>query len=297
MPLQRVLALLLLGVALPAFADLTSVLDRADALDAAGRHRESVPILEDAAKSTLDPKGKGEVLWRLSRAWFNLADDSSRAGVRGAELLGLYEKGEALGQAAIDADPSNARGYFWKAANSGRWGQLRGVFNALAKVKEMQRLLARAVELDPTDRDSFYVLGQMYEQVPGFPIGFGDVDHAVSLGRRSVDLMERAVSSGGAKVDYTFYTELAAHLIRRNWDAARRMKSLAAKKATFDAAQDELTRGLHFEGTVRMDPVSDREEARALLAKAVAGLRAMPRRSSFDDEGLARAEKALAALQ
>ena len=53
----------------------------------------------------------------------------------------------------------------------------------------------KALAANPDRSDAYYVLGQLYRELPGV-ISFGNVDAAVSFGRKAVDLREAQVKSG-----------------------------------------------------------------------------------------------------
>jgi hypothetical protein len=297
--MKRLLTLaMVLAAAASAYADLAATLALADGLVDEEKHQEALQALEAALKSETSGPARCEVLWRLARASLYLGDAAEREGAKAAQLLAFYERGERYGQLAIDADPSSFRGYFWKSGNAGRWGQVKGVLNALAKAKEMQKLLARAAELAPSDKGAFYVLGQLYDEVPGFPIGFGDIGHSVNLGRRGLDLMEREIREGAEdRPDFDYFTELAKHLYHRNWSAEKRAKAAADGKAKLAAATDELTRGMYYESTVALPEISDRDEAKSLLRKAIAGLEALQPRKLSEDDDLREARATLASFK
>lgn len=295
---RALLTVILFVGASMAFADFAQTIQLAERLNDEEKHQEALQTLEAALETETLGRNKSEIYWRLARASMYLGDDAERSGTKGSQLLPFYEKGEKYGQMAIDADPANFNGYFWKSGNSGRWGQIKGVLNALAKAKDMQKLLTKAVELEPNDKGPFYVLGQLYNEVPGFPIGFGNIEHAVSLGRKGAYLMEQEVKDGKEETpDFDYYTELAKHLYARNWSAEKRAKVAADNKPKLAAAKDQLTRGFYYESTVTLASMSDREEARALVQKAIAGLESLSRRKLSEEDDLKEARGTLAGFK
>jgi tetratricopeptide (TPR) repeat protein len=295
-PVQLAACLFLAGAV--ASADIAQTLERADALDEEGRNQEALATLQAALGAAKSGGEAAEIAWRLSRASMNLGNAAQKAGGRDAQLLPYFESGERYGQMAIDADPRSELGYFWKAGNAGRWGQVRGLLNALGKTRDMVKLLAKAIELKPTHRDSYYVLGQLHGHVPGFPIGFGNIDYAVSLSRKAVDLLEQEVRSGSEKrPDYDFAIELAKNLARRNWSASRRAKAALDDRSAHAAASDELTRSFTYESSITLPKMSDREEAREIVARAIDALQAIARRRPGEEAALAKARETLAELR
>ena len=57
------------------------------------------------------------------------------------------------------------------------------------------------------------VLGQLYERAPGWPLSFGDVVWAVSLGRKAIDAGKAALSEGAEGDVPLDYSTSTAHAI------------------------------------------------------------------------------------
>jgi tetratricopeptide (TPR) repeat protein len=289
---MRRFALLLLAslLAAPALrADFQQDMAQADLLHKHGAHEEARALLEADLARAANGREQAEIYWRLARAWLNLGDQAEDKGVKGDALLAFFARGEELAQKGIEADPGNPLGYYWKSATVGRWGQVKGILNALAKAKPMRDLLHKALTLRPDHADSYYVLGQLFEQVPG-GISFGDKDWAVSLGRKAVDLRELQVREGREEeLVYDYYTELAKHLWERNWSVAKRQKEQPRKAAEYAARTDPMEKNSYYEGTLTLKDLSDREEARQLVAWTVGQLQALPRRTQGEEDDLQEA--------
>jgi hypothetical protein len=248
-------------------------------------------------KTVTSDREKAECYWRLARAHLFLGERAESRGAGEDELLSWYAEGEKLAQMAVDADPSNHLAYYWKSTNIGKAGQVRGVLNSLFAAKTMRDLLSTVVELNPDHADSFYVLGQLYEQVPG-SISFGNKDFAVSLGRKSIVLHQKELAEGiEEELDYDYYTEMAKHLLARNWSAQKRTKSLKKKKNSFDKASDVLEKSFYFEAVAEMESVSDSEEAIELLEWVVRELGAVADKTENQENDLKKAKEILAENQ
>ncbi len=289
--MKRFALLLLVSLlAAPALqADFRQDMAQADLLHKHGAHEEARTLLEADLARSFDGRGQAEIYWRLARAWLNLGDQAEEKGVKGDALLAYFAKGEELAQKGIDADPGNHLVYYWKSATGGRWGQVKGILNSLFKAKPMRDLLQKALSLKPDHADSYYVLGQLFEQVPS-GISFGDKDWAVSLGRKAVDLRELQVRAGQEEeLVYDYYTELAKHLWERNWSAARRQKEQPKKAAQYAAKTDPMEKNFYYEGTLSLKNLSDREEALDLVARTVSELQALPRRAQKEEDDLQEA--------
>lgn len=278
------LLLLILGqliFAATLFGQIEGPLEAADAAYDEDDFEGSIEILEAALEDADGGDEEAEVYWRLSRATLSLGDRRKDAGAGEDELLPIFEEGERYADRAIEADPRNHLGYYWKAANIGRWGQAKGILNSLFKAAPMRDLLAEAIELEPDHADSYYVLGQLYEQVPGM-ISFGDSDYAVGLARRALELHREQLASGEEdELREGYDVKLAAALIGRDWNSRKRSRERRDKAEAFRQATSELERGFYFEGTVEIPDLSDEEEARGLLDNVIEELRG---RSSLSEQ-------------
>jgi len=275
-------------------ADFQDVLDRVDKLHEAEDYEQSKSYIESSMAQAASGADRAELHWRLARAWLNLGDEAEDRGIVGEELLAYFEQGEAQAQKAIDADPSNHLGYYWKSANIGRWGQIKGILNSLFKAKPMRNLLQKAVAADPDHADSYYVLGQLYEQVPGFPVSFGDKDYAVSLGRKSLVLHEQQVKAGiEDEINYDFYTEMAKHLWERDYSAVKRKREQGKKMRKYEPTSDPMEKNFHYEASVTLKNMSDQEEALELINWVIRELEGMSNRSGSQDDDLKEAEEVL----
>ena len=273
-------------------ADFQGVLDRVDKLHEAEDYEQTKSYIESSMAQAGSGAEKAELHWRLARAWLNLGDEAEDRGIVDEELLSFFEQGEAQAQKAIDADPSNHLGYYWKSANIGRWGQIKGILNSLFKAKPMRDLLRQAVEAEPDHADSYYVLGQLYEQVPGFPISFGDKDYAVSLGRKSLVLHEQQVKAGiEDEINYDFYTEMAKHLWERDYSAVKRKREQGKKMRKYESTSDPMEKNFHYEASVTLKNMSDQEEALELINWVIRELEGMSNRSGSQDDDLKEAEE------
>ena len=129
----------------------------------------------------------------------------------------------------------------------------------------MLKLLTNSIEMDPTHADSFYVLGQLYNKLPGFPISFGNDEYAVSLARRSVALNELQAGRGIEELEYDYYMELAVYLWERNWSERKREKAISNMKVKYSSAKTVLENNFYYEGILNIPNMSDREEAIQIL--------------------------------
>ncbi|MGA2641566.1 MAG: hypothetical protein ABSG21_11775 [Spirochaetia bacterium] len=266
-------AFLLVGALAFAAADVSKVVVDADTMHSQGSYAEAVKLLLSSIPSASGGGEQAELYWRAARETMELGDIAEKAGKPQAEVLSLFTEGQRYADKAIASDPQNDLGYYWKSANIGRWGQVKGILNALSQSGPMRDLLLKELSLNPDRTDPYYVLGELYRELPGWPVSFGNVDAAVSLGRKAVDARQAQVDSGAEKeIVYNFYTELAKSLYKRNWSAATRAAEQKKKAAKLASAATPLDKASLYEATIALQEVSDRDEARALAQKVVSEL-------------------------
>jgi len=279
-----------------AFAD-PGFLKKADDLSFGGHNRESLSLLESSLPSASSDLERAQIDWRLSRDTLNIADEEKADGASSETLLSLYKKGESYADQAMAADPESPKGYFWKAGNMGRWGQTRGIMVSLSLADPIRKLVTRAAELNPSAGDPWFVLGQLYDQVPGFPFSFGNVVWAVSLGRKAIDARKVEVANGVERdVPYDYYVQLARHLMKRNWSAAQRASEQPGEEARYASIQNIVERNDYYEGSVEIPSGSDRDEARQISRWVVSQLEAKSGRTPKEGTDLKNAQENLSQL-
>ena len=268
---------------------------QADALNDQGMYAEAQRLLLDSLSGAEGGKEQAELYWRAARETLELGDAAEKDKKPQADILALFVKGEGYADKAIAADPQNDQGYFWKSANIGRWGQVKGIFDSLSKAGPMKDLLVKELSLNPERSDAYFVLGQLYRELPGWPLSFGDNDAAVSLGRKAVDLRQEQVQAGTEKeLVYNFYNELAKSLHKRDWSPARRVSEQKAKAAKLAGAGTPLEKGSLYEAAASLQDMSDREEAQELVQFVVSELGKLPDLTAPQAKDLQKAKSLLA---
>ena len=272
--MRRFLTLLLMFLPLGfAYAENSPAADQADALHDKGMYAEAQRLLLDSLPDAQGGRELADLYWRAARETLELGDAAEKDRKPQADILSLFTQGEGYADKAITADPQNDQGYFWKSANIGRWGQVRGIFDSLSKAAPMKDLLVKELAINPERSDPYFVLGQLYRELPGWPLSFGNIDAAVSLGRKAVEMRQAQVQAGTEKeLVYNFYIELAKSLYKRDWSAAKRVSEQKAKAAKLAAAGTPLEKGSLYEATAVLQGMSDREEAKALVQITVSEL-------------------------
>lgn len=289
-----IIIILILFVSLTVFPDIRELVVEIDQLHEAYRHQEIPALIEGSLSKATTAKEKAEIYWRLARALLYNGDIAEDSGQKKEEILAIFSRAEEAGEQAIQFDASNPNGYYWKSSAMGRWGQVKGIFDSLAKAKPMQELLIKAINTDTEFSKAFQVLGMLYEALPGWPISFGNADYAVSLARKAVDLHEKEVAAGKKSIiDYTFYKELAAELYKRNWSADTRAKEQKKKASKYNTPRDILEKNFYFEAMVNIPDQSDREEAFALVRMSIAALENKADRTKYEEKDLMKLKELL----
>jgi hypothetical protein len=291
--MRRIIGIFLLLAPLAlAGADVTKVTAQADDLHDKGMYADARKLVLDAV-SGASGKDQAELYWRAARETLELGDAAGKAKRPQGEILDLFTAGEGYADKAIAADPQNDLGLYWKASNIGRWGQTRGVLNSLFKAGPMRELLVKELGINANRSDAYYVLGQLYRELPGV-ISFGNVDYAVSLGREARDLRASQFASGAEKdLQYNFVTELAKSLYKRNWTAAARASGQKTKASKAPSAKTPEEMGFFYEGTVTLPSQSDREEALALAKWVVSEIEKHATRTAQMEKDLVKAQDVL----
>jgi hypothetical protein len=254
-----------------------TVIEKVDRMHEEELHRENQAFMKDVVVSTSNTREKAELYWRLARTTLEVGDLLELEGADEDILLDTYIAGEGYGDKSIELNPGSYWGYYWKSANMGRWGEVKGILNSLFKAKPMRDLLSQALAINPEHSDSFYVLGIMHRKVPGFPISFGSTDKAVSLGRKSIDAQRAEFEAGTAnEIKLSYFMELARSLKERNWSASKRGKKVRSKADNFRKESDVLEKNFSYEGAIDIPDVSDEEEAIDIMRWVIAQFRAKP---------------------
>jgi hypothetical protein len=249
----------------------------ADCLHDEGKYADAKAILLGAV-GTVSGEEASELYWRASRETQEIGDIAGKEKKSKTQAILFFNEGEGYADMAIQSDPSDDLGYFWKSvAILGRLGQERGLINALSKVDPIKDLLFEVLSINPDRAIAWFVLGQVYRELPGWPISVGNTDFAVSLGRKAVALNALQASAGSEKgASYNFQTELAKSLYRRNWSAAKRLEEHTNKAAKLQEAMTTFEKGTLFEATVRLIDESDRQEAKSIVQEVIANMEVLP---------------------
>ncbi|MGA2379042.1 MAG: hypothetical protein ABSG85_07000 [Spirochaetia bacterium] len=286
-----------LTLALPVLQAQPDYLERSDDLSFANGNMDSFHLLMEMLPAAKTDQERAQIYWRLSRDTILDTDIRRYAGASTDSLLPLYKRGESYADTAISLDPNNPMGYYLKACNIGRQEQACGTSASLSQAEMMRKLLVTAAKSDPRLSGPWYVLGQLYEQVPGWPFAFGNVVWAVSLGRKALDASTEEVSDGAERdVPLDYSIQLARHLAKRNWSSAKRVQEQANEARKFNTTNDPVERNFSYEGIVPIPPISDRAEGRQLCQFVISKLQSVSSLTLSQNNDLKNAQETIAGL-
>ena len=269
---------------------ISQTLEQADALYWNDRLEDAEQLLNDALQTTTNPTEKAELLWRWSRVTLAMGDEREVLGADDDELFATYEKAERYALDALDlAELPFAIVY--KASSVGRWGETKGPLNALSKAKPMRDDFTHLIDgMGVTDNTiSWYVMGQLYFQLPGWPLSFGDLATAISYTRKALDTIPSQRLYPG------HFKALAEMLWKRDWSASKRNSELKSmekdwKKASGKSTLDQHAyyegangvSGVPFYSPIALNKMSDRQEAVMVLQYALSKYDVWPFHSRAD---------------
>lgn len=254
------------------FASIDAQLQEIDTLVRYDRLKEAKSLIETTIQKTNDNKEKSELYWRLSKLALSLADEEEVLGATEDELLNYFLEGEAYADKSIELF-ENASGYIYKASNIGRWGETKGPLNALSKADPIRETIKYVVN-DLKDLDQtigWYVIGQLYYQLPGWPISYGNNDIAISVTRKALETIPPYELYVG------HFKGLATMLWDRNWSASKRSSKIKSMEKSWNKEKKDIfEKHFYYEGSrgenytpfyssVPLHKMDDRQEAVMLL--------------------------------
>lgn len=140
---------------------------------------ETIHWLDELTRNTPESSALGE----LSRLKFMHAQLETNKRQR----IHLFEQSIAAADRALTLNPNHAPALFWKAVAMGKIVEDSGIFKALKRMRPMEKLLLRVVELDERyeNAGAHRALGRIYHLLPAFPISFGNNQKAYTHLKRA----------------------------------------------------------------------------------------------------------------
>ncbi len=266
-----------------------------DRLHDEDRQERILALIQERLPAARSHTDSAALLWRRARAQLTLADYGRwEEALSDREAIALLREAEENAHRAMELDPPAAEPWFWKGATMGLRGQIQGVLNSLFMASDVRDYATEAINRNDRFGEAYYLLGQLYRELPGRPFSFGNREYAVSLLRMAVAVHEEEYRAGvvGARY-YDNYTQLAEGLWRRNHSADRRRKRHAQAAEQYRQASTPLERGFAFEGSQPLGPGSDREEAVRLVEMVVSDLSRVRQPNTRERKDLASAQALL----
>lgn len=169
------------------------------------------------------------------------------------EQMIAFEQLASDADALIASDPSDAQALVWRGIIKSTWAGAKGGLSALSLVKQAKVSLEQAMEIDADvlNGSAWTSLGSLYDQVPGWPIGFGSDKKARKFLLKGLELNPDGIDS-----NYFYALYLADD---GEWNEAvdylqrARQAPLRPGRLTADAGRKmEITEKLsEFQGHVR----------------------------------------------
>ncbi len=124
------------------------------------RDKQSLVVVERVlATGTTDYQW----LWRAARVYYYVGDE---AGTN--EKLAYFQKGIAVAERAVAAQPNAVEGHFWLAANYGGFSEQKGALKALQMVKKIRAEMETVLRLNDRYQDggAYLALGEIDKELP-----------------------------------------------------------------------------------------------------------------------------------
>jgi len=205
-------------VAIAAAATVRELIDNSEKLWLTNKFVESQNVLKQAMAANPANNEKAEIYWRMSRNLYDMAEGMPREAKQARmanylQIQDLCKKCSALA-------PATPECYLFLSTGIGREGTQKGILNMLPRIKEVETLYLKVIELKPTYRsehgeantlgDAYYALGIFYRMVPDWTVvqllykTKGDK-------KKSIDMLRKAVSLEPGRIEYS--KELGVALI------------------------------------------------------------------------------------
>jgi len=205
----------------------------ADSLHAAGEPRAALDVLD----SLLDDKGPGpEASWRAARSAVNvgmLAEPDDRDAAKA-----WYLRAEAYAEAAIEADPSDARAWEWLGIARGRRTLTEGLRTRATLVNGVREASTRALALDSALSGAHHVLGMWHAEVRRLSTfermgagAFGADDFGKASWEAAVDHLRRATELAPEALIHGVELAKVYRDVDRDADALRELRRVVQLEA------------------------------------------------------------------
>lgn len=132
-------------------SDLKAQLEKIDVIFEENKYQETVDQLR-----SLEDKKNPEVLWRLGRALFKVSGDTTDTSKKNELIKEAY----ANVKESLDLDDNNFATHKWYAILLDAKSNLDGLKERVNQLENVQKHMKKAIELNPQDPTSRYILGE-----------------------------------------------------------------------------------------------------------------------------------------
>lgn len=182
--MSRLTRCLIVLVTLPVVALAATPAEEASRLIAA-YHEDPTRIdrARELLEKALERERRVDTIVMLSRVYLLVGDVRATTP---EDKLAAYERGRELGQRAIELAPRSEDAHFYYAANTGRFGQTKGVMRSLFLLPTMRAEVDTLMELNPRSARTHNVAANLSFEVPGL-LG-GDRKKAEELWKKGLEI-------------------------------------------------------------------------------------------------------------
>lgn len=197
--------------------------------------------------------------WALDSAGTQRLTDVQQRWAQIQYTLPKAQRADALEKLAADSGafvrqyPSSPEALIWDGIVNSSWAGATGGLGALGKVKAARASLEKAIAMDPAalQGSAYTSLGALYDQVPGWPIGFGDSDKAEAMLRKALALNPEGIDSNYFWAD---------HLVREGHYAQAREALHKALQAPARPGRELADKGRRQEIDALLKSIQDKQD-------------------------------------
>ncbi|HDN59393.1 MAG TPA: tetratricopeptide repeat protein, partial [Candidatus Marinimicrobia bacterium] len=153
---MQAISIFIASIVFLAAGSIQDIIKKADSLREEKKYQEVLEVLKEAEK--IDPENS-ELLWRLARAHFDLADQNPE-GMK-LQKEHLYP-GFEYAKKCIELDPNSAGGHQYYAILIGRIGEIEGTKQKIRNSYEVKKHTLIAIKLDPKNDANYHVMGRWH---------------------------------------------------------------------------------------------------------------------------------------
>ena len=133
-------------------------IDNSDVLDIKGEYQQELLELNKAIKQYPDHL---DILWRLARVHFEIADQTENKEIQKKHFYPGLESAKK----ALKLNPNSAKANHWYAVLIGQIGLLEGTEQKIKNSYEVEKYALRAIELDSDYDGTYHVMGRWHYEL------------------------------------------------------------------------------------------------------------------------------------